>query len=86
MSLSRSKAASGARCLLREQARAALRAAGIGFTEILGGGQFLVHAGGKTIDLWPGTGRWRTRSTLLRESRTGGVQALIQYIQQEKLL
>ena len=86
MSLSRSKAAAGARCLLRDQARAALRAAGIQFSEILGGGQFLVQAGGKTIDLWPGSGRWRPRAANLMEARTGGVQAMIQYIQQAKLL
>lgn len=70
MTPNRSAAMEEARDAKRRSARdaaAALTSAGISFTTLRCGVQFVIRHKGSCYDLWPGTGRWRQRDNQLRE-------------------
>lgn len=69
----------------RDRAPKLLRAAGISFTEHNLGAHLIVTHQGKTIDFWPGTGRWTIHGDKPAYARTKfGVFNLIKYLKGEK--
>lgn len=73
------KASSDRRAANRENSAALLSSKGIEFTTNNDGIHLMVSHAGGVIDFWPGTGRWRTRTTPVIERR--GVHDLISYIE-----
>ena len=55
-----------------------LQAEGISYTTNNGGVHLIVAHGEQIVDFWPGTGRWRTRTTPIVDRR--GVFDLIKYL------
>lgn len=68
----------------REYGLAKLREAGVLIQVKNKGAHLIVRTKSKlTIEYWPGTGLWRTRTTPPEEDR--GIQSLLQRIKQEDL-
>lgn len=57
-----------------------LQANGISYTTNNGGVHLIITHAGQVVDFWPGTGRWRTRTTPVIDHR--GVFTLIQYLKE----
>lgn len=65
----------------REYSAKLLRDNNISFTEHNDGAHLIVVNGSRTVDFWPGTGKWRDRAG--REAR--GVNQLVAYLNLKKV-
>lgn len=62
----------------REHGAAALERAGIAFTEHNGGAHLVVQPDGRTVDYWPGTGKWIARGRPQQVGR--GIHTLLVFL------